>query len=67
VKIHDSITVERVNEAVKRAMSSLDNPGFCTACGEEAEDVTPDARRDECESCGKPAVYGAEELLIMLA
>ena len=67
VKIHHSITPERVTEAVERAGMSLDNPGFCTACGAEAEGVEPDARRYECESCGERAVFGAEELLMMLA
>jgi predicted RNA-binding Zn-ribbon protein involved in translation (DUF1610 family) len=47
-------------------MLSLDNPGFCTACGEEVEGVEPDARNYECEVCGERKVYGAEELLIML-
>jgi hypothetical protein len=63
---HPSITVDRVVEACERTMASLDNPGFCLACGEEAEGCEPDARRYVCESCGAPQVYGAEELLIML-
>ena len=45
-------------------MSTLDNPGFCLACGEEAGSVEPDARDYECEFCGKYQVYGAEELLL---
>jgi hypothetical protein len=67
VKIHPSITTDRVLEACEREMTSLDNPGFCIACGEEAEGCEPDAREYECESCGEPRVYGAEELLLMLA
>ena len=67
MKIHHSITAERVQEAVERAAVSLDNPGFCVACGTAAEGVEPDARQYECESCEEPAVYGAEELLVMLA
>ncbi len=39
--------------------------GFCTACGVEAWGVEPDACGYECEECGEPEVYGAEELLIM--
>lgn len=39
--------------------------GFCLACGSEASCVEPDAERYECESCGKNAVYGAEQLLIL--
>lgn len=62
--MHSSITEERVMEAVKRQMTGLDNPGFCTACGAEAEGCEPDARRYKCEHCGQPRVFGAEELLM---
>ena len=41
------------------------NIGFCIACGEQAFDVEPDARKYECESCGEHKVYGAEELLLV--
>lgn len=53
-------------EDVLLAVEDDDNSGFCTACGEQAFNVEPDAREYECESCGENAVYGAEELLIML-
>lgn len=66
MKLHPSITSERVAEAVERQQTTLDNPGFCVACGEDAEECEPDAERYECESCGKRAVYGAEELLLMV-
>ncbi len=66
MKIHPSITIERVTEAVEREMSTLDNPGFCTACGEEADGCEPDARKYTCEYCDEKAVYGAEELLMYL-
>jgi hypothetical protein len=62
VKIHESITLDRVVEAVERHNSSLDNPGFCNACGIDE----PDMRKGECESCGEKAVYGAEEFLIRM-
>lgn len=40
--------------------------GFCTACGEWTfGGCEPDARRYECDGCGKKAVYGAQELLFM--
>jgi hypothetical protein len=58
------VTAARVTEAVEREMTSLDNPGFCLACGEEADGVEPDARKYECEYCGAHAVYGASEVLI---
>ena len=67
MKMHKSITVDRVCEAVQRETCSLDNPGFCVACGEEQEGCEPDAQRYKCEACGKKAVYGAAELLMYLA
>ncbi len=67
MKMHPSVTLERVTEAVERYHASLDNPGFCVKCGGDAEGVEPDARKYECESCGEPGVYGAEELLMVLA
>ena len=45
------------------AIERDDNIGFCTACGEEAYGVEPDAREYVCEFCGVRAVFGAEELL----
>ena len=66
-EVHSSVTAARVVEAVEREMTSLDNPGFCIACGEDAEGCEPDARRYECECCGERAVYGAEELLLYFA
>lgn len=52
-------------EAIIEAAEEGDGRGFCTACGAEAYGVEPDARRYECETCGAPKVYGAEELLFM--
>lgn len=46
-------------------LMEMDTTGFCLACGEEASSVEPDARKYTCESCGKPKVYGLEELLLM--
>jgi hypothetical protein len=67
IEIHTSVTLDRVMEAVERHNTMLDNPGFCIACGQEAEGVEGDARKYTCESCDEPAVYGAEELLIVMA
>lgn len=63
-KIHTSVTEERVLEAAERALSTLDNPGICLACGEDADGCEPDAERYECECCGKRAVYGAEQIIL---
>lgn len=64
--VHHSITAERVCAAVGRQMTSLDDPGFCTACGADAHGVEPDADGIECEGCGAMAVQGAENLLLHL-
>jgi hypothetical protein len=60
--IHESITVDRVIEAIELDESV----GFCTACGNEQGGCEPDARRYRCEACDERAVYGAEELLFMI-
>lgn len=57
------ITVDRVIAAVE----ADDCIGFCVACGAENYGVEPDARKYLCQECGKPKVYGAEDLLIRLA
>ena len=64
--MHKSLTLSRVVNAVKRRNNSLDNPGFCTTCGNEQGGCEPDARNYKCESCGKKTVFGAEELLFSL-
>lgn len=67
IKLHSSLTTARVCDAVKRASLSLDNPGFCIECGSEVDGIEPDAECYPCEACDQNTVYGAEELLIMLA
>lgn len=57
------VTLAQVMEAVE----ADDNLGFCLACGAEAYGVEPDARKYECEECDALKVYGAEELLMMMA
>ncbi len=54
-------------DQVMAAVEDDDNSGFCLACGEQAFGVEPDARKYVCESCGASKVYGAEELLMMMA
>lgn len=66
MKIHKDITIKRVTEAVEESNTNLSNPGFCIACGEDADGVEPDARGYKCDVCGEMAVYGAEELLFMI-
>ena len=62
MKLPNGLTLEKIVEFA----SEDRNAGFCMKCGEQADGVEPDARGYECESCGSPSVYGAEELLIML-
>ena len=64
MKIHVTVTADRVLEAVERQQTSLDNPGFCLICGAEQEGVEPDAENYRCESCGASKVWGAEQLLL---
>lgn len=54
-------------KTLERACRSGEYVGYCTACGAESYGVEPDAREYECENCGEKQVYGAEELLLMVA
>lgn len=64
MKLHPSITQKRVMAAERRRNTSLDNPGFCKACGHEQEGCEPDAENYECEHCGERAVDGSSNLLM---
>jgi Zn finger protein HypA/HybF involved in hydrogenase expression len=64
IKIHPSVTEKRIMEALQRQIITLDNPGFCLACGYEDDSCEPDAQAYYCEHCGEYQVYGAEELLL---
>ena len=66
MKIHPSLTIEKIMEAVERSQTTLDNPGFCLACGNEQDGCEPDARNYECEECGALKVFGAEECMVMI-
>jgi len=66
-KWHPSVTDERILALTEAYRTSLDNPGICLTCGAEAEGVEPDAERYDCEGCGAPMVYGAEQLLLYIA
>ena len=64
VKIHESITEDRVIVAINRSNITLDNPGICLACGEDTEGCEPDAERYECSACDRKLVFGAEQILL---
>lgn len=67
MKMHKSITEERVVELVEQQLHGLENPGICLACGAEADGCEPDAREYLCEECNERQVYGAQEILFMFA
>lgn len=66
IEINAKVTPDAVEDAVRRRITGLDNPGFCILCGCEADGVEPDARNYTCESCGAEQVFGADELLLMM-
>jgi len=53
-------------DAVIAAAEGDEYIGFCLACGAEIEGIEPDARKYDCEECGAPKVYGAQEILLMV-
>ena len=63
VTLPEGLTVDALLEAV---FSYDDSIGFCLMCGQAAYNVEPDAKRLACEGCGCAAVYGAQEILVML-
>jgi len=67
--MHPSLTLSRIVSAVRRSMRDESYPGFCTSCGRKAkQSCEGDASEYPCQfkSCGKPTVYGAEQLLFMV-
>ena len=63
---HDQVRdwADAHEDQILEACQADDCRGFCIICDEEAHNVEPDARDYTCESCGAPAVYGAEGLLM---
>lgn len=58
---------ELLNIAMELASAGEDTTGVCMNCGGTQDGVEPDARAYCCECCGQNKVYGAEEVIIMLA
>ena len=67
MKLPPNLDLGQIIEACERYARTLDNPGFCLACGLETDGCEPDATKYRCDSCGAFEVYGAEELLIIFA
>ena len=65
MKVHESVTLDRIAAMVEEGMSTTFNPGVCIACGEDADGCEPDARNYKCECCGENKVFGAEEAMMM--
>ena len=65
MRIHKSVTESRVHQLAKQSMFGLESLGVCLACGEEADQVEPDAEGYTCQVCDEPQVFGAEQLLMM--
>ena len=61
MSVHSSITEDLLIDSIE----SLEYLGYCTQCGSEHDRIEPDTSKEKCEECGKPAVYGAEQLIIM--
>lgn len=64
---HKSLTDDVIMDACERHSMTLDDPGFCLICGQEASGVEPDAENYQCESCGAEQVFGSYQLLIVIA
>ena len=59
------IQIMQSAKQLERAIRADAYIGFCLACGAEAGNCEPDARKYTCEACQQPKVYSAEELLLM--
>ena len=53
-------------EMAQETMLDMGNAGLCIECGADADGCEPDARAYRCEDCGKPAVFGLEELVLCM-
>jgi hypothetical protein len=65
-RIHASLTPDVIMAAAEESMFGMTDAGFCIACGEETLHIEPDAEGYTCESCERPTVYGAEQLLFYI-
>ena len=65
MKVHPSITPERIADVRHRGWGSHFFPGLCVACGCDVERIDRNAEKCLCDACGEHAVYSAERLSIM--
>ncbi len=64
--IHKSLTLDRVMAAAESQMFGMENPGFCIACGADADGCEPDACNYPCEDCGENKVFWSSEIMLMI-
>ena len=66
MKIHSSITKERLIDAWNEVTCGTENIGFCVSCGADHYDCEQDAFIGdiECEDCGEARVVGTGNLLL---
>lgn len=64
---HVSLTDAVIMDAHERQSMTLNDPGYCLICGNEAFGVEPDAENQECESCGAEQVFGTHWLLMEIS
>lgn len=64
MKLHKSITRERIVAGARESMFGMSDDGVCITCGQEQHGVEPDAERYPCEGCGTPTVYGWEQIML---
>jgi len=60
----NGMTMDDLITQAEKSMFSLDDPGYCMACGTEVFGVEPDARGYQCEVCDENAVYGLQEIMM---
>ena len=66
MKMHESITVERLEVLIIESVPYMDDAGVCVECGAGRHGYSPLAAQGAlCEECGAEAVWGASELLIV--
>ena len=65
MKVHPSVTHERIMACAEGSLFGTEDDGICVACGEDQMGVEPDAERYKCEACGERQVYGGEQLVLL--
>ena len=59
------MTKDELLEQVLDLCEEDNGGGICTKCHETTDGVEPDAEGYECDSCGRFAVCGAEQYILL--